>query len=193
MLLGQAESGKSTLQKQFQLYYASKTLDHERPLWQPVVYFNIIKAIRMILNELDYEFAPKATSASSTPSEIVVINDAESGNNESLEDASIHAEVSLIRQKLLTLTAIEDTLASELNGGVSITGSRRGVYVRAGWLSTSLSSSNSRSANTNLSTTTTLAAKSLLANQDNIEELWRHPAVKSLLRLRRLRLEDSAS
>jgi hypothetical protein len=56
MLLGQAESGKhltekllfkthftrrflgkSTLQKQFQLYYASSTLDYERPSWRPVV------------------------------------------------------------------------------------------------------------------------------------------------------------
>ena len=31
MLLGQAESGKSTLQKQFQLFYASKSLDSEKP------------------------------------------------------------------------------------------------------------------------------------------------------------------
>lgn len=54
MLLGQAESGKSTLQKQFQLYYASQTLDKERPTWRPIVYFNILKAIRMILSEVDY-------------------------------------------------------------------------------------------------------------------------------------------
>ncbi len=54
MLLGQAESGKSTLQKQFQLYYASQSLDQELPAWRPVVYFNVIKAVRTILEELDY-------------------------------------------------------------------------------------------------------------------------------------------
>ena len=55
-MLGQAESGKSTLQKQFQLYYSSATLDRERPSWRPIVYFNILKAIRMILDELDWEY-----------------------------------------------------------------------------------------------------------------------------------------
>ena len=53
MLLGQAESGKSTLQKQFQLYYSSSTLEKERPSWRPIVYFNVLKAVRMILDELE--------------------------------------------------------------------------------------------------------------------------------------------
>ena len=57
MLLGQAESGKSILQKRFQLYYTSQTLDKERPAWRPVVYLNTIKAGRVILEELDYEFS----------------------------------------------------------------------------------------------------------------------------------------
>ncbi|THH04294.1 hypothetical protein EW145_g5633, partial [Phellinidium pouzarii] len=58
-----AESGKSTLQKQFQLYYASHSLEKERPAWRPVVYFNIIKAVRMILEELDYEFSQSPSQA----------------------------------------------------------------------------------------------------------------------------------
>ncbi|PIL28042.1 hypothetical protein GSI_09893 [Ganoderma sinense ZZ0214-1] len=78
MLLGQAESGKSTLQKQFQLYYSSSTLDRERPSWRPIVYFNVLKAVRMILDELDYEFglgpgghggaSPSAPSSPPSPS-----------------------------------------------------------------------------------------------------------------------------
>lgn len=60
MLLGQAESGKSTLQKQFQLYYASQTMERERPAWRPVVHFNIVRAVRMILEELDHEFSSKS-------------------------------------------------------------------------------------------------------------------------------------
>lgn len=57
MLLGQAESGKSTLQKQFQLYYASQTMERERPAWRPVVHFNIVRAVRMILEEIDNELS----------------------------------------------------------------------------------------------------------------------------------------
>ena len=80
MLLGQAESGKSTLQKQFQLYYSSSTLDRERLSWRPIVYFNVLKAVRMILDELDWEFGlgpsgsgsgsglPSPSSALSSPS-----------------------------------------------------------------------------------------------------------------------------
>ena len=45
MLLGQAESGKSTLQKQMQLYYSSQTLDKEKPSWKPIVFFNLLKAL----------------------------------------------------------------------------------------------------------------------------------------------------
>src|ERR1700689_2670198 len=106
MLLGQAESGKSTLQKQFQLYYASQTLDHERPSWRPVVYFNLIKAVRTILDELDSD---------STSSKYL---------DPSSSSISIASSISTgdLRTKLLPLIAIEDTLASNLNGGVSIAG-----------------------------------------------------------------------
>lgn len=41
LLLGQAESGKSTLQKQFQLMYNPTSLEEERLSWRPVVYYNI--------------------------------------------------------------------------------------------------------------------------------------------------------
>ena len=67
MLLGQAESGKSTLQKQFQLYYASHSLDRERPLWRPIVYSNILKALRMLMDELDRRYGSGTLTPGSTP------------------------------------------------------------------------------------------------------------------------------
>ncbi|KAG8953298.1 hypothetical protein FRC04_002708 [Tulasnella sp. 424] len=56
LLLGQSGSGKSTLQKQFQLMYAPATLELERASWRHVVYINLIKSIRMMLNALEHEY-----------------------------------------------------------------------------------------------------------------------------------------
>ncbi|KAF8150073.1 guanine nucleotide binding protein, alpha subunit [Crassisporium funariophilum] len=53
LLLGQAESGKSTLQKQFQLMYKPNSLDQERSSWKTVIYFNIVHSLKHILNTLE--------------------------------------------------------------------------------------------------------------------------------------------
>lgn len=189
MLLGQAESGKSTLQKQFQLYYASQTLDHERPSWRPVVYFNVIKAVRMILDELDSDGgAPSPSDSVSEISTTIRI-----GSPISTGD---------LRAKLLPLTAMEDILASELNGGVSIAGGRQGVYVRAGWQalvtpSRSYELPDMRNASFDVKAAavakiTELAAKTLGDSLEEIEDLWQHPAVRRLLQYRKLRLDEAA-
>lgn len=52
LLLGQAESGKSTLQKQFQLLYSPQTLEKERASWRTVVYFNVVRSLKHILDTL---------------------------------------------------------------------------------------------------------------------------------------------
>ncbi|KAF8813180.1 guanine nucleotide-binding protein [Phlegmacium glaucopus] len=53
LLLGQAESGKSTLQKQFQLMYKPNSLDQERSSWKTVIYFNIVHSLKHILTTLE--------------------------------------------------------------------------------------------------------------------------------------------
>ncbi|KIJ18490.1 hypothetical protein PAXINDRAFT_167097 [Paxillus involutus ATCC 200175] len=190
MLLGQAESGKSTLQKQFQLYYAHQTLDHERPLWRPVVYFNIIKAVRMILDELDHELANPDPS----PEGQAVAHDLAP-----LGDVS--GDVSHLRTKLVALISMEDSLASELSNGVSVPGGRTGLYVRAGWqaLVTPLSPNRSRAVPATggpppaVAHVTNLASRTLVASQAEIDELWKHPAVRILVNNNRIRLDESAA
>jgi guanine nucleotide-binding protein subunit alpha len=189
MLLGQAESGKSTLQKQFQLFYASQTLDHERPSWRPVVYFNVIKAIRVILDELESE------GALSPPSESI-------SESSSVIQIGLPISTGDLRAKLLPLIAIEDTLASNLNGGVSIAGGRTGVYVRAGWQALvmptrSFELPDLRNASfdtkaTAVAQVTDLAARTLASLLEEIEDLWQHPAVRRLLQLRKLFLDEAA-
>ncbi|TFK44091.1 guanine nucleotide binding protein, alpha subunit [Crucibulum laeve] len=179
MLLGQAESGKSTLQKQFQLYYASKTLDGERPSWRPVVYFNIIKAVRMILSELDWEFA------NPTP-----------GQDANHTSKEVQEKIGALRVKLLPLIAIESSLASELSGGVSVSGGRTGAYVRAGWQAlvtpTHTWPSTDARSTARVSEVVELASRTISTVLSEIQALWDHRAVRHLLDLRKVRLDESA-
>lgn len=213
MLLGQAESGKSTLQKQFQLYYASQSLEKERPAWRPIVHFNIVKAVRMILEELEYQLtstspidesptgsplstptpsgtgtlgfgfealkrpplpqpplqhmssiargklpavppplvSPNGTLAAGSSYNIngngsshnVGASGSGAGGSSSATKASLgfgtgwQDDLAALRTKLLPLVAVEESLARDLSGGVSVTapgaGGRAGVFVRAGW------------------------------------------------------------
>ncbi|KAG6828891.1 hypothetical protein H0H92_006397 [Tricholoma furcatifolium] len=184
-----------------------KTLDQERPSWRPVVYFNVLKAVRMTLDELDYELSSRSKEAEdSDPDAIVEIPVASSStqplptHHVSSSNAAIEAiqrEIGELRAKLLPLVALEDTLASELSGGVSVTGGRTGAYVRSGWqaLVTSawpLSDSRTNLAKNHSSEFTQLTAKTLAATIDSIKALWGHRAVKRLVEAKKLRLEESA-
>lgn len=220
MLLGQAESGKSTLQKQFQLNYASQTLDRERPQWKPIVYFNILKALRMILDEIDFQYPLAAQIAPVTPgstpaSPVVPPSTASSVGNVfsfspnitpssskasagNVPDPSWYSELAYLRSKVLPLVASEDALASELSGGITVTGGKTGVYVRAGW-QTIVTPTRAwplpdiRTGSARANAVTNIVAKTLASATYEIAQLWRHPAVRNLLRIRKLNLEESAA
>ncbi|KAI0075854.1 G-protein alpha subunit [Panus rudis PR-1116 ss-1] len=222
MLLGQAESGKSTLQKQFQLYYAAHSLERERPSWRPIVYFNILKALRMILEELDYEYPqasqPPSTTNSAAPySPIPPSTGSSAGNVFSFtppltrssapssypsdapsSDGSSFSDLSYLRSKVLPLVASEEALASELSGGITVSRGRTGVYVRSGWQSIvtqtrSWALPDVLSAPTRPTAVTNIVAKTFAAAQDEIYRLWHHPLVQKLVKSNKLRLEDAAA
>ncbi|KAJ3574609.1 hypothetical protein NP233_g1644 [Leucocoprinus birnbaumii] len=52
LLLGQSESGKSTTLKQFQLLYATAAFHSERIAWRAVIYLNLVRSVRRILEAL---------------------------------------------------------------------------------------------------------------------------------------------
>ena len=257
MLLGQAESGKSTLQKQFQLYYASNSLDRERPAWRPVVYFNIIKAVRMMLEELDFTFSQSSQTASpshhhahsrshshhqhhlspsplsasprgspphhayspaspATPANANVASGSgssaafASGSGSASASSTIAGgwpdDLSTLRTKLLPLVAVEDALASDISGGVTVAGGRTGVFVRAGWqalVSPALNRAWAGATGRGIAggggtgsggpPVNDLVARMLAATKDEVETLWKHPNVRALVKYRKLRLEESAS
>ena len=213
MLLGQAESGKSTLQKQFQLYYASQTLDRERPSWRPIVYSNILKALRMLFDELDRQYSSAAGTINTTagqPSSVGSTNDplqvtgsssfsasSSTSSTTAVGGPSWPSDLQDLQTTLNRLISHEDELASEVSGGISVGGGRTGVFVRAGWQT--LISPNrtwpigdirSQPASTRA---TDLVAQLLQKTKGEIEEFWRHPVVKKLLASNKVRLEESAA
>ena len=132
----------------------------------------------MIFDELEYDFArPPDAPPDEDP----------------LEDPSTaQSETDALRTKLLPLVAIEDSFASELNGGISVSGGRTGVFVRAGWQGLVAPSRGRPLAAKPSQDVATLVAKNLSTLHQGISDLWQHPAVKRLLRLRKLRLDESA-
>ncbi|KAH9915030.1 G-protein alpha subunit [Epithele typhae] len=199
LLLGQAESGKSTLQKQFQLYYSSATLEQERPSWRPIVYFNILKAIRMILDELDWEYSLSPTSPSPAASH--------SGSPSPTSPSAPLPPLQLaaLRHKLLPLVASEDALAAELSGGVTLARGRQGVFVRSGWqaltsahrqwpLAEDYYASRALPGHGGRQTAVTgIVATTLAASAEEVDALWWHPAVQALLKGNKLKLEEYAA
>ena len=163
--------GKSTLQKQFQLHYASQALDRERPCWTAVVYINIIRALRKTLEGLDQTFSPAGQDQFDMDTPIT-------------EDS--RAQIRLLRTGIQSVLNAEPGLSSELNGGVM---GRAAEYARAGWQSLLCSRQVCTDAVNNLATV--YAASILCENKGCMKALWRHPLVASLFRRRKLGIDDS--
>ncbi|KAI0058653.1 G-alpha-domain-containing protein [Artomyces pyxidatus] len=172
LLLGQAESGKSTLQKQFQLMYSPDTLDQERASWRTVVYFNVARSVKRILELLeahgdtfDEDAADRSDSSnydSSPPNRMKgeLLGGRSGSPEEDNPSQSAYAarpgtsgamtdsqkEIATLRLRLSPLVAAETSLGDRLSGGVRVSGSGRGgVFVRRGWQSRSRSGMNGRS------------------------------------------------
>ncbi|EPQ52636.1 G-protein alpha subunit [Gloeophyllum trabeum ATCC 11539] len=154
LLLGQAESGKSTLQKQFQLMYNPASLERERLSWRTVVYFNVVRSIRRILDTLEaYDDASDDGSATSghgdgtdtvtgSPSSAHALQSNYAGSSQSHLPRSDSAppasesqkQIATLRLRLSPLVLAEAGLGDRLSGGVTVSGSGKGgVFVRNGW------------------------------------------------------------
>jgi len=142
-----------------------------------VVYFNIIKAVRLVFHELEYQFSMHGRETEEAPK-------------------AIQEQIAELRNKLITLTALEDSLASYLSGGVTIgSGGRPGAFVRSGWQSVVGGSTQNdvKSAGTRNAEVPAIAAKLLANSVQDVQALWEHPSVKLLVHNRKVRVEDSAS
>ncbi|KIJ66946.1 hypothetical protein HYDPIDRAFT_128433 [Hydnomerulius pinastri MD-312] len=213
LLLGQAESGKSTLQKQFQLMYSPASLESERMSWRTVVYFNVVRSIKKILTTLEaWDDADDGSDSQSTierqelnqddlhlvgnsgaslhSSQIGVALSPPSPSDPPSPTASspTKSTISELRRHLLPLTNTEPQLADRLSGGISVSGSGKGeVYVRSGWQARTIQKALSVLDSDPLVDD---VATMLDQSREEIRTLWEHPVVRSLISNRKLKLDE---
>nr|GAT48707.1 guanine nucleotide-binding protein alpha-4 subunit [Mycena chlorophos] len=211
LLLGQAESGKSTLQKQFQLMYRPSSLEQERASWRTVIYFNVVHSLKHILSTLEAWDDSFEEDPNSTPSRL---NDElppiPSGmprapsRPESPALPSRNNRIAYLRSRLGPLLATDAPLADRLSGGVSVLGSKGGLYVRSGWQARTVDKGLSRfkkSTNDNDFRRTDGGdaeedfllqdiGRMLSTLKEDIRELWAHQTVKGLIMKRKLKLDE---
>ncbi|KAK7457021.1 hypothetical protein VKT23_010324 [Stygiomarasmius scandens] len=53
LLLGQAESGKSTILKNFQLHFCPNTFHAEALIWRPVIHLNLVRSVNFVLGVIN--------------------------------------------------------------------------------------------------------------------------------------------
>ncbi|KAG9039970.1 hypothetical protein FRB95_004442 [Tulasnella sp. JGI-2019a] len=280
LLLGQSASGKSTLQKQFRLMYAKATLDAERFSWRPVVYINLVKSIRIILQALEFEYnldfdtlsAPssylqaessrrpsirdeddpddlsyriptslkgKGRAVEEDPSDMTPSGFISSSPRSAKQSATPMAsgwsnQIITLRLRLTPILSMEEILARKIGTEVKVAPGKEEFFVRHGWQGLRKPRTNSdrhpipghdpsqgsnmndsfkyyhtgdSTASFDASTTSSdwsfqqdqkeavirQVAGLLAASKDDIQALWQHPAVKSLIKKRRLRLEESST
>lgn len=195
LLLGQAESGKSTLQKQFQLLHSPASLDAERASWKIVIFYNVIHAIRTILDGLEL-WGHLVYQNLNQPR----ANSSEEGDPYTPGGRS---SITQLRLRLTALVAVEQVLADRLSGGLNITGGGKdGVYVRSGWQVTAqvhlARSKGKGKARSTGNTPDDVDPDDLLADvarklqiaRDDIVSLRHHQAVTKLLEKKKIRMEE---
>jgi hypothetical protein len=202
LLLGQAESGKSTLQKQFQLLFPTHSLEQERSSWRTVIYLHIVSSIQKILSALktlEDTVTDEFGNATDDAGNVILTV---SGSTSSPQSSP--GSVASLRLRLSYLVSMEFALADRLSGGIKIPSSGTGgVYVRSGWQSRIIESAKTKqqpstkqnqSAHDSHGVPCDLlvadVARILKSNEDDIRDLWNHSVVKDLIAKRHLNLDE---
>ncbi|KAG9076464.1 hypothetical protein FS749_011766 [Ceratobasidium sp. UAMH 11750] len=212
LLLGQSESGKSTTLKQFQLMYSPNAFRAERASWRAVIYLNLVRSIRHILDALDpASFVDDAEPISPTPGD----NDDRPSTSMSIRTEEKLAQFSQLRLRLQPLMLLEEqlnrTLAGDLSGN-ELEPTRVGTYAAPHQDSDSAQREVAvRGNSTWKKALGNLRGKSkdeddeayvwddpndpghtIVALRDDMIALWRDPFVQDVLHKRRLQLEHTA-
>lgn len=214
--------GKSTLRKQFQLQWASRTLDAERATWRPIVALNIIRGLSSLFDQLEVAFEQGGYSPSLSPTfrsdQEYPYTSRSSSPGSSAQDHSHYSSLSLAgptldpatsvardelfyyRDALHPLIAMEDALLSSISGMVRAVG---GIYLRSDWQvsfprhqdqqhSPKPSSHNGKIERKDMDTIHTV--QNLLSqSREYIRGVWTHSYIPALLKSRVIKLEDSTA
>ncbi|KZT18573.1 G-alpha-domain-containing protein [Neolentinus lepideus HHB14362 ss-1] len=106
LLLGQAESGKSTTLKNFQLAYAREAWQEERASWRAVIQLNLIRSVRTVFDAVLQEMSGNTLSCDS--------DDDEFANPTARSPFQFTEKHQLLRFRLMPLRRVEADLKRRL-------------------------------------------------------------------------------
>ncbi|KZT30067.1 G-alpha-domain-containing protein [Neolentinus lepideus HHB14362 ss-1] len=109
LLLGQAESGKSTTLKNFQLTFTPNHFRDERHIWKMVIQLNLIRSVARLLQVLQYEWDATTTSPPVSPG-----GPQSRSPSRSLSTGPLTSEHRRTRMRLSPLIAMESELTRKL-------------------------------------------------------------------------------
>ncbi|PFH45359.1 hypothetical protein AMATHDRAFT_71794 [Amanita thiersii Skay4041] len=110
LLLGQSESGKSTTLKQFQLLHSPASFHAERLAWRAVIYLNLVRSVRRILDSLSPESDALDEVDDSESLETASIIISANGRPPSAISGTRVPNFELYRRRLEPLILLEDRL-----------------------------------------------------------------------------------
>ncbi|KAG8755236.1 hypothetical protein FRC14_004237 [Serendipita sp. 396] len=189
LLLGQAESGKSTTLKNMKLVYAKESFSKERAYWKPIIHFNILKHVLLIIRLLEeaIEAQPEDdASRSSTPAE---------EESALLSREGFTTEHRILCMQLKPLIDLEASMRKQLLQHRELRNGEE-IFVQShfAWAKHFYSGQH-RSQQQRLSKGDALRTEMgtvLNASCRNITALWSDPKVRKLLDEQALRLEHEA-
>ncbi|TFK17162.1 G-alpha-domain-containing protein [Coprinopsis marcescibilis] len=182
LLLGQAESGKSTVLKNFQLQFAPKAFESDVDIWRPVVHLNLVRSVNFVLDFLATRFSALR-------------------DNGSINKQYITPELRKLCARLAPLRQVEDSLTVALTGSSANSpfsssynpakSSGLSMPTGYGWKSSLLGRRND-SPNPSGSDTSEFgqAGRILAACGEDIDRLWNHSGVQELLKAADITLEE---
>ncbi|KAF9456865.1 guanine nucleotide binding protein, alpha subunit [Collybia nuda] len=100
LLLGQAESGKSTVLKNFQLHFSPKAFEAEADIWRPIIHLNLVRSVNFILNFLSATFGGMRDSTS----------------HQYTHGGSLSSDVRRLCARLAPLRQVEESLTKGIAG-----------------------------------------------------------------------------
>ncbi|KAH7925987.1 G-alpha-domain-containing protein [Leucogyrophana mollusca] len=196
LLLGQAESGKSTMLRNFQLAFSPTYFHAEAAIWRTIIQLNLIGSVKKLLAVIEDELEFAGSRSPRSPSTTSL-----SSPRSTLSDH--HRR---IRLRLLPLLSMETNLTRQLLPEHYDPSRSPEICVRAGsgWKSVleRVTEANPLSTHTNRPghpRPTNSEARNkddptlvLAASRDDIMSLWEDAAIKDVLKKRGVRLEDTA-
>ncbi|KAG7085387.1 hypothetical protein E1B28_002950 [Marasmius oreades] len=178
LLLGQAEAGKSTVLKNFQMAFTPAQFQRERVVWRTIIQLNLIHAVKMIIDVLSNPESPSSPSDS----------DSTLPPSPCLSNHRVNRKYRRLRLSLSPLLSVE-TNVNKIISNARV--ESQDLCVRAGgsWkskLGFRDSGGGRRSSDTDYSSSVEDGAISdltrmLEASSDDLTTLWADPEVRGML------------